>query len=114
MERLQTLLDLITINKSLILLEKEIQKYNWDIEYPLVKVTHNDFLNVFKKYLHDLISDEEIVLWANLIECRDDIEFESPDLQEIIFFIANPEINGDVNKDLIRNLSQTILSGTKL
>ena len=39
---------------------------------------------------------------ANLVECRDDIEIPSL-IQEFIFELANPEINGDITKKKVND-----------
>jgi hypothetical protein len=62
----------------------------------------NDVIN---KYKNSNISQEELVEWANLIECRDDIEFEKAykkQIREIIFNIANPDL---VDEDYIKNIN---------
>ncbi|WP_407267353.1 hypothetical protein [Tenacibaculum maritimum] len=45
-----------------------------------------------------------MVKWANLIECREDIDFELDTFQEYIFEIANPEINGELTKERIKEI----------
>jgi len=42
------------------------------------------------------------VSWANVIECRDDLDFELEEMQEIIFDLASPEINGEITKERLQ------------
>ena len=37
--------------------------------------------------------------WANVVECRGDIEMENEKIQEYIFELANPVLNGELTKE---------------
>jgi len=90
--------DIIQLRGDLEDLKNELSQFPWDSEVFIAKIYRKDVIRVFEGYLNDVISNQEIEVWANLIECRDDIAFEDTDLQEIIFEFANPEINGHLTK----------------
>lgn len=102
--RKEILTDIVLINGDLSLLEKELSSYPWDIEEPLILLKKNDFATLFKKCLVGKITFKNIVKWANLIECREDIAFEPDILQEYIFEIANPEINGELTIERVKEI----------
>lgn len=98
-ERRDILADLVHLNGDLSSLKSELSQYSWDIELPLINVTKFDLSAVLKRCIDGIINYDKLESWANAIECRDDLSFEDDKLQEIIFELANPEINGQINKD---------------
>ena len=96
-DRKQLLLDLILLRGKAQDIKKELSKYSWDSVSPIVKIDIQSMIFVLTKYIKGDISTDELEEWANLVECRDDIEIPSV-IQEFIFELANPEINGDITK----------------
>ena len=43
----------------------------------------------------------ELEEWADAIECRDDIDFNTNDLMEIVFILANPSLHQPINDEKI-------------
>lgn len=97
-KRTEILKDLVLLQGDVQMLEKELSRYSWDIEKPLFKMGTIDLTNVLKKSVDDKIDFQTITNWANAIECREDLEFEREEIQEIIFELANPEMNGEITK----------------
>jgi hypothetical protein len=102
--RKELLKDLALLQDSIEVLEQELSQYPWDIEKPLFKVSVEDFSNVLKRSISNEIRFEALTNWANAIECRDDIEFENEEIHEIIFELANPEINGEITKERLSEI----------
>ena len=87
--------------------KKAIQKYPWDCDEELYYLTRKDVSNIFERYLVGELESDDLVNWANFLEIRDDLGFESSAekiLDRIIFWLANPEINFDINTELVKNL----------
>ncbi len=103
--RTEILKELVLLQGNIEVLEKELSQYPWDIEKALFKINAEIFLSVLKRNINNEIDLETITNWANAIECRDDIEFANDELQEIVFELANPEINGEITK---KRLSEII------
>jgi hypothetical protein len=103
-DRIDVLADLVHLNGDLSNLKKELSQYSWDIEFPVMDITRLDLLTVLKSCINGVISYDKLGNWANLIECRDDLSFENDKMQEIIFELANPEINGNLNKDRLNEI----------
>ena len=77
-------------------LQEEFRPIEWDCEAPLGVLRASDVLAIVDRYLEGQLSAQEIYDWANLLECREDIDFLPEDrgvAQEMIFWLANPEIH---------------------
>ena len=107
MQRLKDLWDLIELKKRPEELRKILSKYEWDYDGKKVQLTKQHILNVLKRCVEGDVSLSDLEKWANLIECREDIDYERKNREKIIsiiFRIANPEINGELSMKLIRNI----------
>jgi len=97
--RKDILKDLVLLNGSIEVLQRELSQYSWDIEKPLLKINAKTFSKILKRSINNEIDFGTLTKWANALECRDDLDFESDNLQEFLFELANPEINGEITKD---------------
>ena len=108
--RTDVLNDLVSLNKELPFLKDELSQYSWDTEEPYLVITKTQLIEVVKKCLDQKITIQDLENWADLIECRDDLDFENEELQEIVFEFASPEINGEITKErlqeIIKDLSE--------
>lgn len=100
--RKQLLLDLILLRGKPQDIKKELSKYSWDSVSSIVKIDTQSMIFVLTKYIKGDISTDELEERANLVECRDDIEIPLM-IQEFIFELANPEINGDITKKKVND-----------
>lgn len=75
-----------------------------DSKLPLINVTRLDLSNILKSCIDGGISYDKLGSWANMLECRDDLSFDNDEIQEIFFELANPEINGQINKDRLNEI----------
>ncbi len=90
---------------------KEISTYGWDSDRELVILSKTDIANILQKFSSGEISKQELDKWANFIECREDIGFEEPRreaLQEIIHWLANPDLGYEVNANLILRIEEAL------
>jgi hypothetical protein len=102
--RIEILKDLICLKGNITDLKNELAQFPWDVEEPLIQITKIDFKSVLTRSLSNEISFDILEDWADLIECRDDLSFENDELQEIIFELANPIINGFITKERIAQI----------
>ena len=109
--RLEVLNDLVTINGNINFLSNELNEYSWDGDETLLTVTRKQLIQVLEKVTGKQIEIHKIEDWANLIECREDLDFEDELTKKIIFEIANPTLFGEISelqlKEFIRQLSAT-------
>ncbi|WP_286235654.1 hypothetical protein [Thalassotalea sediminis] len=91
--------------------KKEIQEYPWDCDSELYFLTKQDLLSVFSRFESGELDSDAIENWANFLECRDDLGYESDyedELRDMIFLLANPVINYSIDVKLINELAEKI------
>lgn len=108
--RKDILKDLVLLHGNVEDLEMELSQYPWDIEVPLLNVREQDFINVLQKCIDNEIDFQILSNWANTIECRDDLDFASEKMREIIFELANPEINGEITKERLNEFISELIT----
>jgi hypothetical protein len=102
--RKKILKDLVLLKGNIKILEKELSKYHWDIEKSLITIDTVYFINVLKRYINNEIDFNILSNWANAIECREDLDFSNEIIQEIIYELANFEINGEITKERLNEI----------
>jgi hypothetical protein len=102
--RTELLKDLVLLQGNIGSLENDLSNFPWDSEMPLYSISIEDFIYVLKRSLNDDIDFDTLISWANAIECRDDLGFKNEALQEFIFELANPEINGEITKERLQEI----------
>ncbi|MDQ6713731.1 MAG: hypothetical protein M3Z28_11170 [Candidatus Dormibacteraeota bacterium] len=99
--RREALQDLLHLRKPVTAAARLLKSFPWDSDHPLVTLTRGDARNALDRYLDGAISTEELEQWANAIEGRDDIGFESGSeelLKDFVFQISTPEITRRLGK----------------
>ena len=106
--------DSINILESLVLLSKplteisdELSKLDWDYKAESYVVLAKRVSSVLHRYVSGELSSDDVEGWANLIECREDLEFESSkekELENTIYRLANPVLEGEITPELCRQL----------
>ncbi|MFJ5536654.1 hypothetical protein [Vreelandella titanicae] len=99
MERFNALLRLVEFSDPVEQLAQMLKVYSWDYDGEPLVLTASHVSSVLKRFLSDELSSEDLEGWANLIECREDIEFEEDSYNEIdnvINCLANPILQGDI------------------
>ncbi len=92
-EQLEVLRAVVTLSHPIAELTQAVSSLPWDCPTPLVSLTSADASAVLQRYLDGTISPSDIEEWANLIEGREDIGFESGQVESLIELVnelANP------------------------
>lgn len=112
-KRLETLKNLVSFSRPLGELLSDLSEFSWDYQGEPLVVTSFQIIEVLQRYIYGEIDTEEVEQWANMLECREDIEFEKSNekqLENVIYSLANPELEGKINIDLcnhfVKHLSQ--------
>ena len=92
------LLDLVHFKNNIDTLKNMLSQIGFDSETELVSMSRDDIVEILQRSLDKKISFLELEEWANLIECREDIDFEDEKTQEMIFKLANPYLYGKLDK----------------
>jgi len=74
MAKIDILLNLINFTKDISAIKSDLAKIGFDSESELVTITQNTIANILNRVIDKEISYDLLEEWANLIECREDIE----------------------------------------
>jgi hypothetical protein len=107
-KRIEVLNNLLSFNEDLLSIHRELQKFDWDSEVPLVVLTRRNLIAILERYTSMLINDQTLEDWANTIELRDDIDFESEEIKEAVHSLSNPYLYGGI-KAICDRLTPKIL-----
>lgn len=108
--RKEILIDLARNKIETSSLTEELSHYTWDSDKPLYTINSEDICRVLETYSQNIIEDKILETWANAIECREDLGFESEELQEIINEIANPVLFGSISIEKIETYKAKLQS----
>ncbi|OOE76077.1 hypothetical protein [Salinivibrio sp. ML290] len=113
-KRLETVKHLVSLSKPLDELSEYLSEFSWDYEGKPLIVKSIDIINVLNRYICGDINADSVEQWANMLECREDIEFEEEKIECVVYSLANPELEGpnsiDYSKTLINKLSRNDLT----
>ena len=102
--RHEILKSLLTFDRPLGELRQELSKLKWDSENSLIRLSADHVRLVLARFLKGELSADAVEEWANLIECREDIGFESEFedvLKDVIFELANPGLMHPLDRAFI-------------
>lgn len=87
----------------------ELSEYGWDAERPFFTVKWEHLLSVLSRYLHGELNADQVTDWADLVECREDIDYEpgfEEDLRNAVFELANPNLTQPVTPEAAHGIQQ--------
>ncbi|MEZ2333618.1 hypothetical protein AB6802_28185 [Mesorhizobium sp. RCC_202] len=96
MSLVSALSDLIEFNKPINLLAEGTSGLGW-AETPLVVLTADHIVSVLHRFRAGAFTAADVEQWADMIECREDIDYQEDRDEEIlqaIYVLANPVLNG--------------------
>lgn len=111
MDRFDVLRDLVAFSKPLDVLSNTLSKFDWDYGGSPLVVTASDMKAVLNLFLVGERTAEELESWGNLIECREDLYFEEKrykEIENVIYFLANPVLQGRITPDSCKELLATL------
>lgn len=82
----------------------ELRTYGWDSEDELVTLRPSHIVSVLQAFQSGGLNSTQVREWANAIERREDIGMLSSHeevLDEMVFWLANPEINYPIDSELV-------------
>ena len=84
--------------------------FGWDVTEPLVFLSTEDIEKILLRYLSGELTSEQVTDWADLVECRDDIDFLEGDerLATVIFWLANPYLNEPITQEFAKRVQDTL------
>lgn len=85
--------DLISFSKSVNLLAAALNEFAWDFDGSPATIGREHLARVIERYIEGRLTAREIEEWANLVEGREDIDFEAGYeriVGECVYELANP------------------------
>ena len=95
MDRLALVRDLLEMSKPLEKIMAQLAMMDWDYEGDGVDLTKEHLAIALQRYLRGELSDSDIESWANQIEGREDIQFDTgfkQEIENILYELANPAL----------------------
>lgn len=98
MTREEAVQSLVRLDRPLEDVRASLGDFEWDWEGPPVaRLNGLAVASVLERYAAGQLTGDEVETWANLLEGREDVEFD-PKATEAIFDLANPELQGPLTK----------------
>jgi len=97
--RLEILKALVEFSEPVQVIKQKLSALPWDAEDTLI-VTRSAVSGVIKRYVSGEISESELILWADAIEVRDDLDYEhgyDEMLKKFFIETANPDLFGTID-----------------
>lgn len=111
MKRKQILQDLIAYRVPLQEVQNILGSLPWDSDEDLVQLSRQHVEAVLSRYLLGEISLKEIEDWANIIECREDIDYE--EVADVLHVLANPAITTELTDSVVTQLTEELRNPNK-
>jgi hypothetical protein len=110
MDRVAALAALIAFDRPLGALQSTLDALPLEnAPAPLAVVRRKDIESVIRRFLARALSEADVEIWAELVECRDDVEFEprhEEAVADALYDLANPESRfEDVANDVLARLA---------
>jgi hypothetical protein len=106
-DRLKAVQSLIELSHSLDSVAEQIRGFKWDYEGKPVELTSCHLMKILNAFLDKKMSAADVEQWANLVEGREDISFESSSeewIGQVIHELANPYLTQPLNENRVREL----------
>lgn len=81
-----------------------LKTFPWDSSEAIITLKKEHLLQILDRYLHNALSATDLENWADAIECREDIAYETDYeaiINDIIFYLANPTLNDPISPKMI-------------
>src|SRR6266550_1992906 len=109
--RQQVVSELIHLSRDIESLSQDLKKIGWNSNEPPTALTREIISNILDRFLSGQLSAKQLEDWANLIEGREDVEFDPSNekvIADAIFLLANPEINFPIDAALAQKIKQEL------
>ena len=97
--RRQLLYALVTLSQPLERIAKELSLFEWDYEGEPVIIEPIHIVSVLNRFLSGDFSAKQLEDWANMIECREDLDYDESNqeqMKQVIYELANQDTEGQI------------------
>lgn len=81
-------------------LQSLLAPLDWDCPEPLVTLTYAHIRSVLTRYKAGSLGAKDVEAWADLVEVRDDIDFEDERTKEVIHMLSTSEVHFSIDVQL--------------
>ena len=113
--RQQHLNALVNLNQPLSTILPILKTLPWDSNQAIITLKKEHLIHILNQYLNHSLSATDLENWANAIECREDIIYETEDedfINDIIFNLANPILSDPISPELVRQYITQLSNST--
>lgn len=100
--------ELVNFSVDIDSLNKKLTTVDWDYQpEKKIYIKISDIQSVLERHYNGEISINDLIDWANLVEGRESLTYfdhEAEIINNLISYIANPEINYLLDKNIINNI----------
>lgn len=99
--------ELLSFSYPLEIIRAKIQKYQYDLVdiEDVVVLNRHKLKKVMDMFLSGALDAHKLRDWAELVEARDGIAYESrheKKIADILFWLSEPDMNGTITKEKVR------------
>jgi len=102
MNRQQALQQIIAFGEQRDAAVTALAKFGWDPSFEVISIDSHALIVVLTKYMSGVISADDLELWANFIECRDELDYS--EIDGYIYALADPELMGGISLTTIEKM----------
>lgn len=97
---------LICGNRSIELLQSQLREFSFDSK-ALVTLRVDHLVKILSRFIEGGLSRDYVQEWAELLEVRDDVEFDPANeagVKQAIHDLANPSLSGALDEQVANNM----------
>jgi hypothetical protein len=113
-DRASALRSLIAYEQPLDPILVALRSHGWDASEPLAILTSADVISILERYLSGDLTAQQVADWADLVECREDIELPqmgTASISDAVFHLANPNLRGELTPQVAERIRSALRSG---
>jgi hypothetical protein len=83
---------------------EQLRRFPRDVEVPLVTLRLSDLRRILHRYADGLVTDADLVAWADFLEVRPDVAVENDldVIKECLFELSEPLMNSEPYPEVVR------------
>ena len=102
MNRQQVLQQIIAFGEQREAAVTALAQFGWDPSFEVISVDSQALIVVLTKYMSGAITADDLELWANFIECRDELDYSAID--GYVYALADPELMGGISPTTVKKM----------
>ena len=113
--QLDNLNALVNLNQPLSTILPILKTFPWDSNQTIITLKKEHLIHILNQYLNHSLSAIDLEIWANAIECREDIIYETEGedfINDIIFDLANPILSDPLSPELVKQYITQLSNST--